>query len=282
MDPHLLDIRNQQKESWNTFSPGWKKWDGWMMQFLQPMGEEIIRLLDLKETDHVLDVATGTGEPGLTIAEIVKRGQVTGIDISDGMLAVAEENAAKRGIANYKTMVGDVCELPFDDNTFDKISCRMGFMFFPDMRLAAKELYRVLKPGGKFATSVWGKPEKNFWVTAVMGPVKKHMQLQDMPPDAPGMFRCSPDGQMSSILREAGFKNVSEKEAINFEEAESVDFLWDQMNDVAAPMVAAMKNASNEQRHAIKEEVINNFSSRYGTQGPLRMENCSIILYGEK
>src|SRR5690606_29329799 len=166
MEAQLEQIRDQQKESWNKFSPGWKKWDQLTMDFLKPMGDEIIRLLNLKEDDNILDVAAGTGEPGLTIASMLKEGKVTATDISDGMLQVAKENAAKRVINNFETVVCDVCELPFDDNTFDAISCRFGYMFFPDMQLAANEMVRVLKPGGRLATAFWNGPEKNFWVTA--------------------------------------------------------------------------------------------------------------------
>ena len=68
MELEIEQIRDQQKETWNKFSPGWKKWDELTMDFLKPMGDEIIRLLNLKNDDIVLDVAAGTGEPGLTIA----------------------------------------------------------------------------------------------------------------------------------------------------------------------------------------------------------------------
>ena len=66
------EIRDQQKETWNKFSPGWKKWDDLTMDSLKPMGDEIIRLLHPKNDDLVLDVAAGTGEPGLTIASRLK------------------------------------------------------------------------------------------------------------------------------------------------------------------------------------------------------------------
>jgi ubiquinone/menaquinone biosynthesis C-methylase UbiE len=141
------------------------------MEWLKPMGEEIIRSLKLKDTDTVLDVAAGTGEPGLTIATIVKSGKVVITDLAEGMLEVARDNATKKGITNYETVACDVCELPFDDETFDAVSCRFGFMFFANMLMAAKEMARVLKPGGRIATSVWGAPDKNFWVTAIMGTI---------------------------------------------------------------------------------------------------------------
>ena len=155
-------IRDQQKEVWNRFSHGWDKWNDITMDFLKPMGDEIISLIDAGGNDVVLDIASGTGEPGLTIATQLNGGKVIGTDLSEGMLEVAKEKAKQMGILNFETQVCDVCELPFKDNSFDAVSCRFGFMFFPDMELAAKEIARVLKPGGKIATSVWNAPEKNF------------------------------------------------------------------------------------------------------------------------
>ena len=191
MEAQLVQIREQQKEIWNRFSPGWKKWDDLTMNFLKPIGDEIIHLIKPKDVDVVLDVASGTGEPGLTIATRLRGGIVVIADLSEGMLEVARENAARRGIKNLEIVACDVSELPFPDNSFDSISCRFGFMFFPDMLLAAKEMVRVLKPGGRIAAAVWNVPEKNFWATAILSIINKNMQLMPPPPGAPGLFRCA-------------------------------------------------------------------------------------------
>ena len=167
MEAQLVQIREQQKEVWNRFSPGWKKWDDLTMDFLKPMADAIINRIKPNDTDMVLDVASGTGEPGLTIASMLNGGKVVAIDLAEGMLEVALENAGRRGIKNFETITCDVCELPFPDNSFDAISCRFGFMFFPDMLLAAKEMVRVLKPGGRIAVTVWNEPEKNLWATSI-------------------------------------------------------------------------------------------------------------------
>ncbi|HUR67119.1 MAG TPA: class I SAM-dependent methyltransferase, partial [Chitinophagaceae bacterium] len=164
MEKQLEEIRDQQKASWNKFSPGWKKWDELTMDFLKPMGDEIIKSIQPNGKDKVLDIAAGTGEPGLTIAGMLDGGSVMITDLAEDMLVVAKENAAIRGVTNVEFKAADVCELPFPDNSFDAISCRMGFMFFPDMQLAANEMLRVLKPGGRLATSVWDGPEKNIWI----------------------------------------------------------------------------------------------------------------------
>lgn len=143
MEQRLQEIRDQQKATWNKFSPGWEKWDELFMEHLKPMGDAIVQQLKLKETDTVLDVAAGTGEPGLSIALQLRGGQVIITDLAEDMLIIARANAAKKGITNVEFRACDVCELPFSDNTFDAISCRLGFMFFPDMLMAAKEMVRV-------------------------------------------------------------------------------------------------------------------------------------------
>src|SRR4051812_2862468 len=114
MEPALEKTREVQKDAWNKSSVGWKKWDGMMMNFLKPVGDAMIRMLNLKVTDNVLDVATGTGEPGLSIAMSVKQGSVTGTDLSSDMLAVARENAISRRIKNFNAVCCDVSVLPFD------------------------------------------------------------------------------------------------------------------------------------------------------------------------
>src|SRR5258708_35369583 len=128
MELQQEQIREQQKQVWNKVSSGWKKWDAFIMQFMRPIGDAIIERLEIKEDDIVLDIAAGTGEPGLTIAAIAKKGKVIGTDLSEEMLQIAQTNAVAKGLKNYSTKASDVCQLPFDGNTFTKISCRMGFM----------------------------------------------------------------------------------------------------------------------------------------------------------
>lgn len=281
MEQQLEQIREQQKESWNKFSPGWKKWDDLMMDFLKPMGDEIIRLLDPKDADVVLDVAAGTGEPGLTIASMLKGGEVTITDLSEDMLEIARENAARRGIKNIETRVCDVCELPFADNTFDAISCRFGFMFFPDMLLAAKEMVRVLKPGGRIAASVWNVPEKNFWVTAVMGTINKNMELPPLPSGSPGMFRCAEDGLMADLFLQAGLKNISQSEIAGRLNGQTTDVYWNMMTEVGAPIVAALSKADDAMKEKIKNEVYQIVNQKY-PDGNVQIDSGALVVYGEK
>lgn len=281
MNQEQEQIREQQRDSWNKFSPGWKKWDDMTMKFLKPMGDEIIRMLNLNDSDIVLDAATGTGEPGLTIASIVKNGKVIGTDLSDGMLEIAKENGIKRGLKNFETVNSDITNLPFDDSTFDAISCRFGFMFFPDMLLAIKEMTRVLKPGGKIAASVWNVPEKNFWVTATMGTINNFMQLPPPPPGSPGMFRCAKEGLMADLFKQAGLKNIVQKEVTGKLPSGTADIYWDLMTEVGAPVVAALSKANEEMKQKIKTEVFRKINEKY-PDGNVEIDSSSIVIYAEK
>jgi len=281
METQFEQIREQQRVSWNNFSIGWQKWDCLMMGFSKPMGNEIIRLLNPKDAEVVLDIASGTGEPGLTIATKLTGGKVILSDLSENMIKISQENAARRGIKNIETAVCDVCDLPFPDNKFDAISCRFGFMFFPDMMIAAKEMMRVLKPGGRVATAVWNVPEKNFWVTAISSTINKNMDLLVPPLEAPGIFRCAKSGLIQDIFQQAGFKNISEQEVNGKLKCGTTDVYWNMMTEVAAPVVSALSKTDEALKEKIKSEVYQVVSEKY-PDGNIRIDSSALVIYGEK
>lgn len=281
MDSNFELIREQQKVSWNAISEGWKKWDTMTMDFLKPIGDEIIRVIHPKNDDLVLDIASGTGEPGLTIATMVTNGRVVITDLADHMVDIARENAINKGLKNIETITCDACELPFDDNTFDVISCRFGFMFFPDMLLAAKEMVRVLKPGGRIATSVWNTSDKNFWVTAIMGAINKNMQMPPAIAGAPGMFRCAEDGFMKDLFEEAGFKNISQTEIYGKLNCGTADMYWAFMNEVAGPVAAALCKADDPLKAKIKSDVLDTIKQKY-PEKVIAVDSNGLIIYAEK
>ena len=281
MDSQLESIREQQKASWNRFSAGWKKWDELFMDFLRPMGQEIIHVLDPKGQDAVLDVAAGTGEPGLTIAARIPQGRVVITDLAASMLEIAGENAQRRGLRNVEARVCDVCALPFADQSFDAISCRFGFMFFPDMALAAREMARVLKPGGRVATAVWNVGEKNFWVTAIMGAINRNMALPAPAPGAPGMFRCAQAGWGEALFSQAGLKNVSVREVAGRLNCQTADVYWRAMTEVAAPVVAALSQADDATKEQIRHEVHQPIQQKF-PDGNVQIDASALVVSGEK
>jgi len=281
MPSQLEQIRDQQRQTWDKFSSGWKKWDDLVLNWLAPVGQELIRSAGLRETSNVLDVAAGTGEPGLTAANRVPKGMVTVTDLSDRMLEVAGENAARRGIKNFQTRQCDAGALPFPDNSFDAVLCRFGFMFFPDVDVSVKEFVRVAKPGARVCTAVWDVPDKNPWATTVMGTISKHVEMPTPPPGAPGLFRCAAPGYMETAFRKGGLEDITVKTVageITFKTAEEY---WSFMTEIAAPVVAGLAKADEPTRKKIEATVLD-LARKTSPDGKPRLPWSASVISGRK
>ena len=138
--PNPDEIRASQRAMWGKFSAGWEKWDEVVVASIASVGEAMIRALTIADDQQHLEVAAGTGEPGLTIAALAPHGKVTLTDLAPEMLAVAGRRAKARGLTNVAFEECGAEELPFADATFDSIGCRFGFMFIPDMAKALSEI----------------------------------------------------------------------------------------------------------------------------------------------
>lgn len=281
MSSNLDQIRDQQRETWDRFSTGWKKWDEMVQRWLAPFGAAMLRHADLREDSRVLDAAAGTGEPGLTAAGLVPRGRVTVTDLSEQMLAAAAESASRRGIRNFETRVCDAGALPFADASFDAVLCRFGFMFFPDVTLAARELARVAKPGGRVCAAVWSGPDKNPWATTVMGTIARHVEVPAPPPGSPGLFRCAPEGMMRSAFAEAGLRDIAEEEVSTVMVCETPEQYWQIMTEIAAPVVAGLAKADAAQRDRIRAEVID-LARRSLRDGAVRLLSTATVFAGTR
>ncbi|WP_244481614.1 class I SAM-dependent methyltransferase [Rhizobium sp. Root1203] len=279
MPGNLDRIREQQRETWDRFSTGWKKWDELVLGWLAPFGDAMLRLSNLGEHSHILDVAAGTGEPGLTAAAMAPRGKVTVTDLSERMLAVTAENAARRGLSNVETRVCDAGALPFPDACFDSVLCRFGFMFFPDIALAAREFARVAKPGARVCAAVWSGPDKNPWATTVMSTITRHMEIPAPPPGSPGLFRCAPSGLMRTAFEEAGLTDLREEEVSSIMIHESPERYWDFMTDIAAPVVAGLAKADTETQAQIHHEVLA-LARRSIQEGKVRLRSTATVIVG--
>jgi ubiquinone/menaquinone biosynthesis C-methylase UbiE len=256
MPSQLEQIRDQQRQTWDKFSAGWKKWDELVLKWLAPVGQELIRSAALRDTSNVLDVAAGTGEPGLTAAGLVPKGTVTVTDLSDRMLEVAADSAARRGIENFQTKQCDAGALPFPDSSFDAVLCRFGFMFFPDVDTCVKEFVRVAKPGARVCTAVWDVPDKNLWATTIIGTISKYVDMPTPPPGSPGLFRCAAPGYMETAFRKGGLKDIAVKNVAGELSFKSADEYWSFMTEIAAPVVAGLTKADEPTRQKIEATVL--------------------------
>ena len=100
-------------------------------------------------SDRVLDIATGPGYVALAFA--AKGCEVVGVDLTDAPLAIATKNRDERGLTNVRFEKADANRLPFDDNSFDVIVCRLAFHHMPDPAAVLGEMVRVCRVGGKIS-----------------------------------------------------------------------------------------------------------------------------------
>jgi len=277
----LDQIRDQQQATWDKFSAGWKRWDTLVLNWLAPVGTELLNGARLRANSYVLDIASGTGEPALSAAAKCPEGKVMMTDLAEQMLAIAQENAARRGLRNVEARQCDAGALPFADNTFDAVIARFGFMFFPDVLGSARECARVAKVGARVCTAVWNGPDKNPWATIIMGTITKIMGLPAPPPGAPGLFRCAAPGYMAGVFREAGLRNVTEKEVAVPVQFDNPEQYFTFMNEIAPPVVAGMAKADAGSRAKIKEAVIT-LASQSSAGGKTRLNGSAIVVCGEK
>lgn len=277
----LKQLREQQRSAWNTFSPGWKKWDTFFMGFFRPIGAQLIEAVALQDGYQVLDVATGTGEPGLTAAQKIPHGKVTGTDIAQDMVKVANEHAQSRGIKNYEAMVLSDEHQPFPDDSFDAVICRFGIMYFPDMAEGLREMVRVLKSDRNIALSAWAEPAKNTWATTMSSVINTRLAVPPPPPDAPTPFRCGTPGTLTQLFQNAGLKDVEERELKGQVTFDSPSHYWDVMTAVAPPLVQALSSADDTKRQEIQQAVFA-AAKQYERDGTIVFDWSSWITVGMK
>ena len=159
---------------------------------------------------RVLDVASGTGEPAISLAQRVgPQGSVTAVDQSSDLLDIAAGRARNKKLLNLTTQQADAHHLPFADQSFDLATCRFGVMFFSDAQRALTELHRVLKPGTRACFAAWGPMEQPYWQTT-MKIVHRYVGGTMLQPGGPDPFRFSTAGSLSEVLSASGFHEVEE------------------------------------------------------------------------
>jgi SAM-dependent methyltransferase len=275
------EIRDGQRAAWAGLSAGWEKWDAIIMDQLGPVSTAIIDRLRIADDQHHLDVAAGTGEPGLTVARLVPRGRVVLTDLSAQMLDIAGRRAGAQGITNFDTEVCSADDLPFDDATFDSVSVRFGYMFFPDVSTATSEFARVLRPGGRLCSSVWVKPEANPWTSIVMKAIAAEAALAPQDPDGPNMFRCAAPGYVSALYAAAGLRDVVEWDVEVELVTRSPEEYWDMISEHVSLAVAALAHVDAPARQRITTAVIAE-ASRYQRGGAVRVPGLARCIVGTK
>ena len=274
-------IRDGQRETWAGLSAGWEKWDSIIMDQLGPVGTAMIERLDIADDQQHLDIASGTGEPGLTVARLAPRGHVVLTDLAAEMLEIATRRANAQGITNFETRVCSADDLPFGDATFDSVSVRFGYMFFPDVAKATADFVRVLKPGGRLCSSVWVKPGENPWTAVVMQAIASEVVLAPPDPDGPNMFRCAAPGYVSALYEAGGLRDVAEWDVDIELVTRSPTQYWEMISEHVSLAVAALHQADELARERIAQSVIAKVSA-YEHDGKVRIPGVARCIVGTR
>lgn len=154
------------KTQWNEAAPTWHRWTPAMRAQYAIATELMLDLAKVGPGSHVLDVAAGDGYPSMLAAERAgPEGSVLAIDLAWEQLKYAASAAEEVNLENFRTRVMDGEDLDLPDASFDAAICHFGLMFFPEPARALREMWRVLRPGGRVSTvnyAAEGSPESTL------------------------------------------------------------------------------------------------------------------------
>jgi len=252
---YSTDVLREWKESaafWRDHYPS-------IRTMFAPVTNSLIEEAGIIEGNVVLDVAGGSGEPSLTIAELVgPRGYVTCTDAVADMVDAAKTEAERRGLRNMEFRQCLADSLPFQQDTFDITVCRLGVMLFPDVPAALNEMMRVTKSGGTLAFVVWGPNEANPFGYTVTNVLSQYLEIPAVPPDAPGAFRFAEPGKLARLLTDAGAIEVRERE-LNFhiEAPLSSEQFWEMRSHMSGTLRDKLASLPPEQARKVGLDVQN-------------------------
>ena len=168
------------------------------------------------------------------------------------MVAAARRRADDLGLDGVTFAVEDAASLSFDDAAFDGVLCRWGLMLVPDMAAAAREIARVLRPGGRAAIAVWASPAENDWMTAA-GRAALELGLVERPdPEAPGPFRLSDEGSVAGVLEGAGLVVETVEDVPLTWRAPSLDAWWEISTDMSRMLAMLLGRVTAAEAAAVR------------------------------
>lgn len=211
MDEAARQLR-ETYDNWVSRSRNWNDWAERLERQQKGLNEPLIEAADIRAGQRVLDLASGTGEPALSIAAVIgPEGHVTATDLVAEMLAGARRRAAEKGLTNMTFQVADMQALPFPAAAFERVTCRLGLMYVPQPVKALSEVRRVLVAGGRTAFLVWGRLEENDQFVVLEEVLRRELGIE--PHEGPFTpTRFGKAGALEAVFKSAGFARAEERE----------------------------------------------------------------------
>lgn len=240
-------------------------------QRFAPVVENVIARAGLERGHCVLDLGTGTGAVAERAASmLVPAGQVVGVDVSTDMLALAQQRIAAQGLTNVTFREGRAEEIPADDGSFDAVLASLSLMYVIDRAAAAREIARVLRPGGRLVGAVWAGPDQCDIVLfqQIAGGFAP-------PPPVPGVGpgALADPKPFLEQLAAAGIQARVETEALGFD-FEDFSSAWDVLAGVTTAQLAP------ERRQEAKDAIL---AAMYPDgDGPRHFRNVTQFIVGQR
>jgi SAM-dependent methyltransferase len=234
-----------------------------------PVVENVLERAELRPGERVLDLGTGTGSVAVRAAGFVgPSGRITGVDISPDMLALARRRVVESGYTNVDVREGGAEQLPVNDGSCDVLLASLSLMYVVDRAVAAREMRRVLRPGGRFVAAVWAGPERCD-IVLFQQTAGKFAPPPPVPGVGPGAL-ADPAGFVTQ-LRDAGIDVGVDTEELGFE-FPNFEAAWDVLAGVTTAQLVP------ERRQAAKEAV-QEVMWPHG-RGPKQFRNLTQFLVG--
>lgn len=269
-----------ERRRWDGAAERLRIWWPAFHAFMAPVTSAMIEQIDLCTGDRVLDVATGFGEPALTLASVVgPSGHVVASDLSPMMLAVASERARSLGLVNVTVAEMDG-QCPTATTTgFDAITCRLGLMFMADPNLALQRLTALLTPGGSFVAAVWGPAEANPSITLAATTLQESLRLPRIGLAAHDIFALNDPADLRHALVQAGLEKVGDRRI-------GLSFVWPSAEAYVAyhrhgPLGGSLTDVEPSAQEAAWRAV-HAAAARHLHRGSLRLRGEVIVVSGRR
>jgi SAM-dependent methyltransferase len=236
------DLRQGLHAMWAAVATGWGEHADFVDRRGRALTETLLDRAAPQPGERVLELACGPGGLGLAAAErIGPGGAVVLSDVALEMTAIAGRRAAEHGLDNVTTAVLDIERIDQPDASYDVVLCREGLMFALDPGQAAREIRRVLRPGGRLALAVWGPRERNPWLGTVLDSVSAQIGAPVPPPGIPGPFALDDAAKLGALLEDAGLSDVTVSEVPVPLNVDSFDEWWRRTTALAGPLAKMLE-----------------------------------------
>ena len=244
----------ESTDAWRAVASGWERQRELFLTSTGAVSERLVALLDPRPGETILELAAGPGDTGLLAARaLAPGGRLVSTDFAPEMVETARRRAAELRLEELVSFaVEDMQSLSFADASFDGAVCRWGLMLVPDMRTGAREIARVLRPGGRVALAVWADADDNDWMTAP-GRSALELGLVERPdPDAPGPFRLAREGALEDLLAGAGLLVETVEDVSVAWRATSLSAWWEIARDTSRSLALILEDATDDAAKAIR------------------------------